>query len=163
MTVRARLQAVRVSGRMRVSAEAATEDLVSHYDLVIFDLDGVLYLVDQVIPGAAEACVKLRERGIPSSYATNNASRLPADVAGLLTRIGIPASEREVVTSAHATALLMAERFAAGTPVLVLGAPALREEVAAVGLTAVSDAERARVVVQGYGPDVRMRDLGDAA
>jgi glycerol-1-phosphatase len=146
-----------------VSAEAAAEDLVSHYDLVIFDLDGVLYLVDQVIPGAAEACARLRERGIPSAYATNNASRLPKDVAGLLTRIGIPAEPREVVTSAHATALLMAERFAAGTPVLILGASALREEIVGVGLTPVDTAEEAKVVVQGYGPDVRMRDLGDAA
>ncbi|WP_433048107.1 HAD-IIA family hydrolase [Dactylosporangium sp. CS-033363] len=139
------------------------DDLVGHYDLVIFDLDGVLYLVDQVIPGAAEACAKLRERGIPSAYATNNASRLPGDVAALLTRIGIPAETREVVTSAHATALLMAERFPAGTPVLILGAPALREEVVAAGLTPVEEAEQAKVVVQGYGPDVRMRDLGDAA
>ncbi|MET7394404.1 HAD-IIA family hydrolase [Dactylosporangium sp. NPDC005572] len=138
-------------------------DLVGHYDLVIFDLDGVLYLVDQVIPGAAEACARLRERGIPSAYATNNASRLPQDVAGLLTRIGIPAETGEVVTSAHATALLLAERYPAGTPVLILGAPALREEVTAVGLTPVTEAAEARVVVQGYGPDVRMRDLGDAS
>ncbi|MFI5911101.1 HAD-IIA family hydrolase [Dactylosporangium sp. NPDC051541] len=146
-----------------MSAAELGDDLVGHYDLVIFDLDGVLYLVDQVIPGAAEACAKLRERGIPSAYATNNASRLPGDVAALLTRIGIPAAEREVVTSAHATALLLAERFSAGTAVLVLGAQALRDEVAAAGLTVVEEAEQARVVVQGYGPDVRMRDLGDAA
>ncbi len=138
-------------------------DLVSHYDLVIFDLDGVLYLVDQVIPGAAEACARLRERGIPSAYATNNASRLPGDVAALLTRIGIPAEVREVVTSAHATALLLAERFASGTPVLILGAPALQEEVRAVGLRPVTAAEEAEVVVQGYGPDVAMRDLADAS
>ena len=144
-------------------SDARADDLVGHYDLVIFDLDGVLYLVDQVIPGAAEACAVLRERGIPSAYATNNASRLPGDVAALLTRIGIPAETREVVTSAHATALLMAERFEPGTPVLILGADALRQEVVAAGLTPVSEAEQARVVVQGYGPDVRMRDLGDAA
>lgn len=148
---------------MRQGAVAEPQDLVSHYDLVIFDLDGVLYLVDQVIPGAAEACARLRERGIPSAYATNNASRLPGDVAALLTRIGIPADEREVVTSAHATAVLMAERFPAGTPVLVLGAPALRQEISAVGLRPVTGAEHVAVVVQGYGPDVTMADLGDAA
>ncbi|GAA2643247.1 HAD-IIA family hydrolase [Dactylosporangium fulvum] len=144
-------------------AHSPEGDLASRYDLVIFDLDGVLYLVDQVIPGAAEACARLRERGIPSAYATNNASRLPTDVAALLTRIGIPAEAREVVTSAHATALLLAERYPAGTPVLILGAPALREEVVGVGLRPVTEAEEARVVVQGYGPDVRMRDLGDAS
>ena len=152
-----------MSGSQQADRAAGNGDLVSHYDLVIFDLDGVLYLVDQVIPGAAEACATLRERGIPSAYATNNASRLPGDVAALLTRIGIPADVREVVTSAHATALLMGERFPAGTPVLILGAPALREEIEAVGLRPVTEAAEARVVVQGYGPDVRMRDLGDAA
>jgi glycerol-1-phosphatase len=80
-----------VTGAQRADRDAGGGDLVSRYDLVIFDLDGVLYLADQIIPGAAEGCAKLRERGIPSAYATNNASRLPGDVAALLTRIGIPA------------------------------------------------------------------------
>src|SRR5258707_7080893 len=113
---------------MSEATDGVEGDLVGHYDLVIFDLDGVLYLVDQIIPGAAEACARLRERGIPGAYATNNASRLPQDVAALLTRIGIPAETREVVTSAHATALLMAGRFPGGTPVLILRGPALPGE-----------------------------------
>ena len=40
-----------------------TERLVDGYDLVIFDLDGVIYLIDKPIPGAAEAVERLRAEG----------------------------------------------------------------------------------------------------
>ncbi len=138
-------------------------ELVAGYDMVIFDLDGVLYLGDQVIPGAVEATGKLRERGLPMAYATNNASRLGADVAALLTSIGIPAAADEVITSSRASARLLAKRLPAGAPVLVVGAPALVEEVRAVGLKPVERAEdEPAVVVQGYGPDVGWRVLAEA-
>ena len=138
-------------------------DLVSGYDLVLFDLDGVLYLADQVIPGAAEAVSRLRERGVPSAYATNNASRLGVDVAALLTRLGIPAEEGEVITSARVAARLLADRLPPGAAVLVVGAEALHEEVRGVGLRPVSEARDAVYVVQGYGPEVGWRDLAEAS
>jgi glycerol 3-phosphatase-2 len=139
-------------------------DLVAGYDLVIFDLDGVLYLADQVIPGAVEATTRLRERGVPAAYATNNASRLAGDVASLLTSLGIAAGEGEVVTSAGASARLLAERLPAGAAVLVVGAPALEEEIRVVGLRPVGTAEEAPAsVLQGYGPDVGWRHLAEAS
>ena len=141
----------------------AVADLVTGYDLVIFDLDGVLYLGDQVIPGAVEATARLRERGIPAAYATNNASRLAGDVAELLTSLGIPASADEIVTSSWVAARLLADRLPGGTPVLVVGAPALAEEVRAVGLRPVDTAEASpKVVLQGYGPEVGWHHLAEA-
>jgi glycerol 3-phosphatase-2 len=139
------------------------KSLIDGYDLVIFDLDGVLYLVDQVIAGAVEATTELRRRGIPMVYATNNASRLPKDVAELLTRIGIPAREEEVVTSARASALMMAQRYPAGTTVYVVGAPALEDEVRAAGMrTVASGDDKPDVVLQGYGPNVGWKHLAEA-
>jgi len=138
-------------------------ELIDGYDLVIFDLDGVLYLGDQVIPTAPEAVRRVREKGVLVSYTTNNASRLGKDVAGLLTSLGIPATEDEVVTSARASAQLLAQRYPAGTAVLVVGTPALEAEVREVGLKPVSTAEDdPEVVVQGYGPDVGWRHLAEA-
>ena len=51
--------------------------LVDAYDLVIFDLDGVVYLIDRPIPGAVEA-LPPAEQGTRSAFATNNASRRSA-------------------------------------------------------------------------------------
>ncbi|MGK5682329.1 HAD-IIA family hydrolase [Actinoplanes sp. URMC 104] len=141
-----------------------TEDLAGGYDLVIFDLDGVVYLIDKPIPGASEAMEQLRSRGTAVAYATNNASRRAADVAALLTGMGVPAEPAEVLTSAGASAALLAEKLPAGAPVLVVGADALRDEVTDAGLTLVDSAEdEPAAVVQGYGPEVGWRILAEAA
>ncbi|MFG1609423.1 HAD-IIA family hydrolase [Actinoplanes sp. NPDC049265] len=138
--------------------------LVDAYDLVVFDLDGVVYLIDRPIPGAAEAVERLRADGVSVAYATNNASRRAADVASLLTGMGVPAKADEVLTSAGAAAALLAQRLAPGSPVLVVGAEALRAEVRDVGLTPVETFEdKPAAVVQGYGPDVGWRILAEAA
>ena len=141
-----------------------SDELAAGYDLVIFDLDGVVYLIDKPIAGAAEAVERLRAAGTPVAYATNNASRRATDVAALLTGMGVPAEPAEVLNSAGAAAALLAEKLPAGSPVLVVGAEALRAEVREVGLTPVETFEDEPVaVVQGYGPEVGWRILAEAA
>jgi glycerol-1-phosphatase len=141
-----------------------SDELAGGYDLVIFDLDGVVYLIDKPIPGAAEAVERLRSAGTAVAYATNNASRRAADVAALLTGMGVPAEPDEVLTSAGAAAAMLAGKLPAGAPVLVVGADALRAEVRDAGLTPVEKLEDQPVaVVQGYGPEVGWRILAEAA
>ncbi|ROP33376.1 HAD-IIA family hydrolase [Couchioplanes caeruleus] len=141
-----------------------TASLAGGYDLVVFDLDGVVYLIDKPIDGAAEAIERLRDAGTAVAYATNNASRRAADVAALLTGMGVPAASGEVLTSAGAAAAMLADRLPAGAPVLVVGADALRAEVREAGLVPVERADDAPVaVVQGYGPDVGWRLLAEAS
>ncbi|MGH3655632.1 MAG: HAD-IIA family hydrolase [Micromonosporaceae bacterium] len=138
--------------------------LADQYDLLIFDLDGVLYVGEDAVPQAAETVTRLRGRDARLCYVTNNASRSAAKVAELLTRLGVPAEQHQVLTSAQAAAELLAESHPAGAPVLVIGAPALADEVAAVRLTPVHRADDKPVaVVQGYGPDVGWRQLAEAA
>jgi glycerol-1-phosphatase len=137
--------------------------LARSYDLIIFDLDGVVYLGTHAIPGAPEAIRAVVEGGTPVAYATNNASRRADEVADLLSTLEVPARPADVVTSAQAAAELLAEDLPAGAPVLPVGAPALRAELEAAGLTPVDSAERRPVaVVQGYGPGVGWPELAEA-
>jgi glycerol-1-phosphatase len=129
--------------------------LAGRYDLFVFDLDGVVYIGERPVPGAAPAIARLHEEGALVAYATNNASRRGPQVADVLTRVGVPAQPAEVVTSAQVTAAVLAERLPAGSPVLVVGAAALGAELADVGLKPVSSADDEPVaVVQGYGREV---------
>ncbi|MBY8874470.1 HAD-IIA family hydrolase [Micromonospora sp. PLK6-60] len=142
----------------------AGDRLVDGYTLVVFDLDGVIYLIDRPIPGAVEAVRRLHAEGRGVAYATNNASRRSSEVAELLTGMGVPARAEEVLTSAAASAELLRDRLPAGAKVLVVGAEALRAEVRAAGLTPVSLADDApAAVVQGYGPRVGWTELAEAA
>ncbi len=137
--------------------------MADEYDLVIFDLDGVVYLGERAIPGAVEAIRGLYARGTPVAYATNNASRRPREVADLLTGLGLPAVAREVTSSPRAAAVLLAQRLPAGAKVLVVGTDALAEEITAAGLTPVRlAADEPAAVVQGYAPEVGWAVLAEA-
>lgn len=138
---------------------ASREPLVTAYDLVMFDLDGVVYVGDAPVPGAPEHLARARVEGAHLAYITNNASRPPDAVAAKLRGMGIDAEVEDVVTSAQAAAAMLAGRYPAGTRVVVLGAAGLVEALTAEGLVPVGADEDAAAVVTGYGPDVPWRDV----
>jgi glycerol-1-phosphatase len=84
--------------------------LAARYDALLFDLDGVLFRGDEPVTNAPETMRRLRESGARIVFLTNNSSRRPEQVAAKLTRLGIAADPAEVVTSALATADLLADR-----------------------------------------------------
>ncbi|MEU7000694.1 HAD-IIA family hydrolase [Nonomuraea sp. NPDC046570] len=129
--------------------------LIDGYDTLLLDLDGVVYLGRQAVPGAPEALHRAHREGVRLAYVTNNASRTPAAIAAHLTSLGVPASAEDVVTSAQAAARLVAERVEPGAAVLVVGGMGLRQAVRDRGLRPVSTAAEAPVaVVQGMSPDI---------
>jgi len=132
------------------------------YDLAVLDLDGVLYIGPDAVPGAPQALRAARERGLRACFVTNNASRTPDTVAEHLTRLGIPATVGEVVTSAQVAAAMLARRLPAGAAVLVVGGEGLRVALTEQGLRPVRSVdEQPQAVVQGFDPDLSWRDLAE--
>jgi HAD superfamily hydrolase (TIGR01457 family) len=122
--------------------------LADVYDCFLLDLDGVLFRGDQAVPGAPETLESLRRRRRALVFLTNNSSRTPEQVAGKLQRLGIEAHPAEVVTSAEATAELLAAR--GGGSVFAIGGEGVLRALAAEGLRVVNgDAARADLVVVG--------------
>lgn len=144
--------------------QATPRPLVEIHDLAMFDLDGVVYVGDEPVPGAPECLARTRAAGVRVGFITNNASRPPAAVAARLTGMGIRAEPDDVVTSAQAAARLLLERHGPGAVVATLGAAGLEEALREAGLvpTGVDD-EQAVSLVSGYGPDVPWRDIMRAA
>jgi HAD superfamily hydrolase (TIGR01450 family) len=140
------------------------EPLSSHYDVALLDLDGVVYLGGNAIPGAAEALAKATDGGMRLAFVTNNAYRTPSAISAQLVRLGVAAGPGDVVTSAQAAARLLAERLPAGAAVLVIGGTGLRAAVRERGLRPVSAAaSKPAAVVQGYSPDVGYAELAEGA
>jgi HAD superfamily hydrolase (TIGR01450 family) len=138
--------------------------LVGAYDVVMFDLDGVVYRGTDPVEGAARQLARLRTGGTKVAYVTNNASRTPEQVAEHLIGMGVKATPADVVTSAQAVARLLADRLPAGAKVLTIGAAGLDAAVHERGLTVVrSLSERPEAVVQGFGPTVDWTALAEAA
>ena len=135
--------------------ESSREPLVDRYDLVMLDLDGVVYVGDEAVPGAAEALHRARGTGVHLAYITNNASRSPDGVVEKLGRVGVEAATGDVVTSAQAAAHLLAERHPGGARIVNLGAEGLRQALADEGLVPTdTHDEEAVAIVTGYNPDL---------
>lgn len=144
--------------------EASRGRLVDDYDLLMFDLDGVVYVGDVVVPDAPEQLRRARAEGAHVAFITNNASRPPEAVAEKLTGLGIEAASSDVVTSAQAAAHVLLERHGAGALVAVLGAAGLEDALVEADLKPCRvDDEGAAAIVTGYGPDVVWRDIMLAA
>ncbi|WP_233266786.1 HAD-IIA family hydrolase [Tomitella fengzijianii] len=127
----------------------------------MLDLDGTVYRGSEPIVGAESALAASPSRHL---FVTNNASRSPEDVAEHLNALGIHAEFDDVVTSAQAGARLVASRLGAGAEVLVVGAPALADEVLGQGLRPVrSFSESVAAVIQGFSRSVAWSDLAEAA
>lgn len=108
----------------------------------VLDLDGVVWLGSQPIPGAVSAVARLRAAGRRVLFATNNSSVTVGEQEAKLARLGI-AAQGDVVTSAMAAAQLV-ER---GERVLVCGGPGIAEAVSARGATVTGDGDADAVLV----------------
>ncbi|MCJ7826893.1 MAG: HAD-IIA family hydrolase [Demequinaceae bacterium] len=149
---------------MRETLEGSTRPLWEAFDTALIDLDGVTYRGPEGIPSSAPALEAARAAGMTLVFATNNASRTPEEVSRHLTSLGIEAQPGEVVTAAQVAASMLSERLTPGDRVLVIGGPALRDEVEAKGFVVVESAEdRPVAVVQGWHPDVGWRRLAEAS
>ncbi len=123
------------------------------FDGFLVDLDGVVWVGRELVPGSAEALRALTEAGKEVVFVTNNPARPPATYAGWLREAGVPVEDERVVTAGVVTARLAAERAGAGTEVFVIGAPGFHETVVAAGLRplASENARRAAaVLVSGH-------------
>jgi HAD superfamily hydrolase (TIGR01450 family) len=116
------------------------------YQGFLFDLDGTVYLGEQLLPGAREALAALRADGRRVCFLSNKPIQSRADYAAKLTRLGVLAGVDEVINSSYVLAHHLA-REAPGARCFVIGEPPLVDELLAVGLAPVDDARVDYVVV----------------
>ncbi|MBN9606682.1 MAG: HAD-IIA family hydrolase [Actinomycetales bacterium] len=143
-------------------AEAAPAPLEG-VDLLLADLDGVVYAGARAIPHAVEA-LNAAQADRRVAYITNNASRTAASVAEHLTELGLHVEPDDIVTSPHAAVELLADAVPAGSTVLVVGGEGLSSVVEAAGFR-VTDSARdvPAAVIQGFHPAVGWAQLAEAS
>lgn len=107
--------------------------LADRYDGLLVDLDGVVWIGREPVPGSPQALRELLEAGKRLVFVTNNPGKLPAAYAGRLRELGVEVGPERVVTAGMVAARLAGEAAGAGGSAFVIGAPALKEMVAATG------------------------------
>jgi HAD superfamily hydrolase (TIGR01450 family) len=144
-----------------VTAEAPTP--LHGVDLVLADLDGVIYKGAGAIPYAVES---MNAAGSTArlGYITNNASRTAASVAEHLSSLGLTVVPEDVVTSPQAAVRLLADLVPAGSRILVIGGAGLIDEVVKAGFETTDSAEDdPAAVIQGFFPEIGWAHLAEAS
>ena len=116
--------------------------------LFLLDMDGTLYLGDEVIHGAIDFIHTLEQTGRRYIYLTNNSSRAGTDYVNRLRKLGFPCEMENVFTSGMATGMYLAEEYK-GVPVYPVGTPAFLDELRSYGVP-LTDGEDAGVVCVGF-------------
>jgi glycerol 3-phosphatase-2 len=134
------------------------------FDVLLADLDGVVYEGKNAVSGAPEAINALVNQGIPVGYVTNNSSRRPETIAEQLLGFGLKVNPADIIGSGQTGVELLATMIEPGSKVLVVGGDGLRSRVEAGGFIVVdSSDDEPSAVIQGFAPDVSWRNLAEAA
>ena len=111
----------------------------------ICDMDGVIYLGNQLLPGVAEFVTWLNENDKRFLFLTNSSERSPKELRQKLQRMGLDIDEEHFYTSALATAAFL-KKQAPGCTAFVIGAPGLLNALYDVGVT-MNDVDPDYVIV----------------
>ncbi|MDW8060667.1 MAG: TIGR01458 family HAD-type hydrolase [Thermomicrobium sp.] len=114
----------------------------------LVDVDGVLHIDGEPVPGAVEALRRLRALGIPFVLLTNTTIRTRRQLGELLRTLGFPVQDDEIVTAGAATAAYLRARYP-GEPCYLLVDGDVQEEFS--GIPLVEDDSAAVVVFGGAG------------
>ena len=128
-------------------------------ELFLFDMDGTLYLGDEIFDGAVELMEDLPALGKKYIYLTNNSSRAGTDYITRLKGFGFPCEAENVFTSGMATGMYLNQNYP-GAKVYLVGTQAFRRELLSYGIHLVE--EDAEIVVVGFDTELVYEKLNKA-
>ena len=113
----------------------------------LLDMDGTLYLGEQLLEGALRFIDVLNQQGRDFLFLTNNSSKNSQQYVEKISRLCLPISREKVLTSWEATAMYIQDQNP-GARVYTVGTSALEKEILAHGC--VFDPEQPDFVVLGF-------------
>ncbi len=125
----------------------------------LLDLDGTVYLGDEIFPSALPFFQRLTELGKQYVFVTNNSSRTGAYYVAKLTRMGVTLRQEQVFTSGEATRIYLKKNYSSRR-VYLLGTPDLEEEFSLDGFVLTTSDPAA--VVLGFDQTLTYEKLRNA-
>ena len=119
------------------------------YGAYLFDLDGTIYLGDALLPTVKESLQRIRERGIPIRFLSNNPTKSPADYLDKLTGLGVAAEPPDIVNTLITTTHWL-QQHRPGAVVFPIGEQPLISALLDAGIELSNDPSRIDIVLASY-------------
>jgi len=115
----------------------------------IFDLDGTVYLGEALLPSAGETLRVLRARGLRTIFLSNNPTHAREEYAVKLTRLGVPTSVEDILTSSLVMVDFL-QRLMPGARLFVVGEEPLCAELRRGGFELTEKANNVDAVIASF-------------
>ena len=136
------------------------QETIRRMKLYLFDMDGTIYLGDELFDFTISLLRRIRETGGRYLFMTNNSSKSVEDYIQKLRKMGIDADREDFITSAQATAWYLLQHHP-HKPLYVCGTASFKAELTLSGLTVTEDPDRAECIVMGFDTELTFRKLWD--
>lgn len=136
--------------------------MLKKYNLFLFDMDGTLYLGDQLYDFTKELLDTIRAKGKRYLFMTNNSSKSVLDYVKKLEKLGIKATEEDFITSSQATAYYL-KLHHQGQKLYVCGTNSLKEEFRKNGFDITENLEEVDCIVMGFDTELTFKKLEDVS
>lgn len=135
---------------------------IKQINLFLFDMDGTLYLGDELFPFTKELLNKIKDAGKRYLFMTNNSSKSVADYVRKLERLGIEAAEEDFITSSQATAYYL-QLHHPKQKLYVCGTRSLKEELRKEGFAITENPDETECIVMGFDTELTFQKLEDVS
>ena len=126
---------------------------------VFLDLDGTLYLGNNVIEGALNFLSRLEEKGIQRFFLSNNSSRSVTQYVEKLQGMGVPATSEDILLSTHDLLAWLSVNGISET--YLVGTSGMRQMLEDAGVS--TDSTEPQYVVLGYDTEITYEKLSTAS
>ncbi len=131
---------------------------------LFLDLDGTIYLGDELIEGALEFLNRCDEQGVKRFFLSNNSSRSVIQYVEKLQGMGIPAKPEEIMLSTHHLLAHLLPELGSDVrydSVFLVGTQGMREMLEEAGIN--TNSERPKAVVIGYDTEIDYHKIATAS
>ena len=140
----------------------SAEQICKEIKLYLFDMDGTLYLGNQLFDFTVELLEKLRENGKRYMFMTNNSSKSVQAYIQKLATLGITATYEDFITSSQATAFYL-KKYHPNAVLYVCGTQSLKEELMDNGFAVTEDLDAVDCIVMGFDTELTFKKLHDVS
>ena len=128
-------------------------------EAVFLDLDGTLYLGDDMIEGALDFLLRLKEKGVQRFFLSNNSSKSVTQYLEKLQGMGVPAVSEVILLSTHDLLAWLSANGVSET--YLVGTSGMRQMIEDAGVS--TDSVNPQYVVLGYDTEITYEKLSTAS
>lgn len=136
-----------------------TKQKLQSIKLFLLDMDGTIYLDDELFDGSLDFINTLIENNIPYIFLTNNSSKNINEYVSKLNRLNITASSENIFTSGNATGMYLNEKYP-GKKVFLVGTNSLYDQLKEYNI--IFDDINPDIVVVGFDRELNYKKLEKA-